>query len=210
MKLVVALALAASTSAFAPVPSTTTAVAARASSQLAAKPFEKAVGVTAPLGLFDPWGVLDDGDQEKYELLQYIELKHGRIAMLAVLGQVITKAGIHFPGYLDRAHTVAFADIPTGFGALEKIPAAGYIQFFLFIFFLEVGVMKDSANGAAPGEFPGDFRNGALDFGWDSFSEEEKLSKRAIELNNGRAAQMGILALMVHEELGVSLWPGGI
>ncbi|MGK3757084.1 MAG: hypothetical protein ACI8RD_009398, partial [Bacillariaceae sp.] len=29
----------------------------------------------------------------------------------------------------------------------------------------------------------------------------------AIELNNGRAAQMGILALMVHEQLGVSLIP---
>ena len=50
-------------------------------------------------------------------------------------------------------------------------------------------------------EFPGDFRNGALDFGWDSFDEETKLSKRAIELNNGRAAMMGILGLMVHEKL---------
>ena len=50
-------------------------------------------------------------------------------------------------------------------------------------------------------EFPGDFRNGALDFGWDTFDEETKASKRAIELNNGRAAQMGILALMVHEML---------
>lgn len=28
------------------------------------------------------------------------------------------------------------------------------------------------------------------------------MKKRAIELNNGRAAQMGILALMVHEKLG--------
>jgi hypothetical protein len=33
------------------------------------------------------------------------------------------------------------------------------------------------------------------------------MSKRAIELNQGRAAQMGILALMVHEQLGVSLIP---
>lgn len=31
------------------------------------------------------------------------------------------------------------------------------------------------------------------------FVYQQKLSKRAIELNNGRAAQMGILGLMVHE-----------
>jgi hypothetical protein len=56
-------------------------------------------------------------------------------------------------------------------------------------------------------EFVGDFRNGAIDFGWDTFDEETKLSKRAIELNQGRAAQMGLLGLMVHEQLGVSLLP---
>jgi hypothetical protein len=65
--------------------------------------------------------------------------------------------------------------------------------------------MRDGANGAAPGDFPGDFRNGSLDFGWDTFDEETKLSKRAIELNNGRAAMMGILGLMVHEQLGGDL-----
>jgi len=63
-------------------------------------------------------------------------------------------------------------------------------------------VMKDVTG---EGEFVGDFRNGALDFGWDTFDEETKLSKRAIELNNGRAAMMGILGLMVHEQLGGSV-----
>ena len=33
-------------------------------------------------------------------------------------------------------------------------------------------------------------------------TEEWKQQKRAIELNNGRAAMMGILGLMVHEQLG--------
>jgi hypothetical protein len=62
--------------------------------------------------------------------------------------------------------------------------------------------MKDVTGEA---EFPGDFRNGALDFGWDTFDEETQAFKRGVELNNGRAAMMGILGLMVHEQLGGSI-----
>ena len=54
-------------------------------------------------------------------------------------------------------------------------------------------------------EYPGGFCNGTLGFGWDTFDEETKLSERAIDLNNGRAVTMGILGLMVHEQLGVYL-----
>eukprot|EP00633_Aureoumbra_lagunensis_P014464 CAMPEP_0197349262 /NCGR_PEP_ID=MMETSP0893-20130614/9392_1 /TAXON_ID=44058 ORGANISM="Aureoumbra lagunensis, Strain CCMP1510" /NCGR_SAMPLE_ID=MMETSP0893 /ASSEMBLY_ACC=CAM_ASM_000539 /LENGTH=205 /DNA_ID=CAMNT_0042860417 /DNA_START=64 /DNA_END=681 /DNA_ORIENTATION=+ len=175
-----------------------------------AKPFENELGAQAPLGLFDPLGIIADGDQERFDRLRYIELKHGRIAQLAVLGQIVTKAGIHFPGYIDRANTVKFADIPTGFAGLSKIPVGGYIQIALFIFALEIGVMGAPLNGASEPEFIGDFRNGTPDFGWDKFSDEVKLRKRAIELNQGRAAMMGISALMVHELIGVSIWPGGI
>jgi hypothetical protein len=61
-------------------------------------------------------------------------------------------------------------------------------------------------------EFPGDIRNGCAHLPenarsgvlqlWTNLSEADKLKKRAIEVNNGRAAMMGILALMVHEKLG--------
>ena len=66
---------------------------------------------------------------------------------------------------------------------------------------LEFRVMTDVTGDA---EFRGDFRNG-FDFGWDEQTEEWKLRKRAVELNQGRAAMMGILGLMVHEQLGGSL-----
>jgi Chlorophyll A-B binding protein len=48
---------------------------------------------------------------------------------------------------------------------------------------------------------------GFIDFGWKQFDEKTKIAKRAVELNQGRAAQMGLLGLMVHEKLGVSLLP---
>jgi len=51
-------------------------------------------------------------------------------------------------------------------------------------------------------EFPGDFRNGILDYGWDEQTDEWKKKKRTIELQNGRAAMMGILGIMVHESMG--------
>ena len=172
--------------------------------------FSGEIGAQPPLGCWDPLGLLVDADQEYFDRLRYVEIKHGRIAMLAVTGQIVTKAGIRFPGALDYSGT-KFTDIPTGFGAFEKISFNGLAQIILFIGGMELFALKDNAWGSpGPGEFPGDFRNGALDFGWDKFSPETKLRKRSIELNNGRAAMMGILGLMVHEQLGVSIWPGGI
>ncbi|KAL7524982.1 hypothetical protein ACHAWF_001161, partial [Thalassiosira exigua] len=130
-----------------------------------------------------------------------------RICQLAFLGQITTRAGIHLSGSIDTAGN-SFDSYPNGAAAVfgpDAIPSAGFWQIVAFVGALELGVMKDSANGAAPGEFVGDFRNGAIDFGWDSFDDETKLAKRAIELNNGRAAMMGILGLMVHEQLGGSV-----
>jgi len=196
MKLAVLASLVAGASAFAPAKnSVRSSVATRMS-------FENELGAQPPLGFYDPLGLVNDGDEAKFDRLRYVELKHGRISMLAVVGYLTQEAGVRLPGDIDY-HGTSFESIPNGFAALSAIPAAGLAQVVLFIGFLELAVMKDITGG----EFPGDFRNGALDFGWDSFDEATKLKKRAIELNQGRAAQMGILALMVHEKLGVSILP---
>ncbi|KAJ1636855.1 hypothetical protein T492DRAFT_580633, partial [Pavlovales sp. CCMP2436] len=41
--------------------------------------FEDALGAQAPLGLFDPLGLLTDADEAKFDRLRFVELKHGRI-----------------------------------------------------------------------------------------------------------------------------------
>merc|ERR1712232_481565 len=110
-----------------------------------------------------------------------------------------TRAGIYLPGDIDQSGD-AFSSFPNGIAAVigpDAIPTAGLLQIVAFVGALELAVMKDITGG----EFVGDFRNDSLDFGWDTFDEETKLSKRAIELNNGRAAQCGLLGLMIHEKL---------
>jgi hypothetical protein len=197
MKFLIAAALASSAAAFAP-----SGLNARSSALNMA--FESELGVQPPLGFFDPLGLLTDADQERFDRLRYVEVKHGRICQLAFLGQIVTRFGIHLPGDIDYSGH-SFDSYPPGLAAVfgpDAIPQGGLLQIVAFVGFLELFVMKDVTGES---EFPGDFRNGALDFGWDSFDEETKLSKRGIELNNGRAAMMGILGLMVHEKLGGSI-----
>jgi hypothetical protein len=194
MKSAIFASLIAATAAFAPTQ--------EKASSTSLKAFEDELGAQPPLGFFDPLGLLaGDVEQERFDRLRYVELKHGRICMLAFLGQITTRAGIFLPGSIDLKGD-AFSSFPNGIAALigpDSIPTAGLIQLIALVGFLEIGVMKDVPG--AGNEFVGDFRNGYIDFGWDDFDEEEKLSKRAIELNNGRAAMTGILGLMVHEKI---------
>lgn len=195
MKIAVFASLLASVAAFAPAKLSTS------TSSLSAFAFEDELGAQAPLGFFDPFGQLSGEDQERFDRLRYVEIKHGRIAMLAFLGQITTRAGIHLPGNIDYSGH-SFDSYPNGLAAIigpDAIPTAGLVQIIAFIGVLECAFMK-----SVPGtgnEFVGDFRNGYIDFGWDTFDEETKLQKRAVELNNGRAAQFGILGLMVHEKI---------
>ena len=194
MKIAALTALVASASAFAP--------AQTGSATTALNAFEDELGAQAPLGFFDPFGMLSgDVTQERFDRLRYVEIKHGRICQLAFLGQVVTRAGIHLPGAINYAGD-SFDSYPNGVAALfgpNSIPTAGLVQMISTVGILECAFMRDIEGTG--NEHVGDFRNGYIDFGWEDFDAEEKLSKRAIELNNGRAAMMGILGLMVHEEI---------
>jgi hypothetical protein len=191
MKTAILATLVASAAAFAP--------AKQAARSTAIKSFDDELGAQPPLGFFDPLGIVADGDQEKFDRLRYVEIKHGRICMLGVVGYLVTAAGVRLPGDLTLSGT-KFSDVGYGWDGSYEVGATGALQVLAFVGALELAVMKD-----IPGtgnEFVGDFRNGAVDFGWDTFDEETQLTKRAIELNQGRAAMMGLLALMVHDKLG--------
>ena len=117
--------------------------------------------------------------------------------MLAVVGYLVTAAGVRFPGA---------GDVPAGFKSIDYLLASKDGQNILLqmLAFMAVAtiVNRDADWIDNEAEFVGDYRNGSLDFGWDKFDAETKLKKRTIELNNGRAAMCGILGLMVHDKLG--------
>ena len=83
----IVMALVASCAAFAPVGRVARSGALKMG-------FESEIGAQPPLGFWDPLGLLDDADQERFDRLRYVETKHGRISMLAILGHLVS-ADIH-------------------------------------------------------------------------------------------------------------------
>merc|ERR1719191_434057 len=79
----------------------------------APKPVVKrsSLGFSPPLGLFDPLNFLSRGP-DAYRRYQEIEIKHGRLAMAATLGVIVTEAGIKFPGYISFSQDLKFSDVP--------------------------------------------------------------------------------------------------
>jgi hypothetical protein len=121
MKLAVLASLAASATAFAP------SQQAKPSSTALSMSFESELGAQAPLGFFDPLGIVADGNQDKFDRLRYVEIKHGRICMLGVVGYLTTYAGVRLPGDIALDGT-KFTDIPAGWAGSFQTPVAGALQ----------------------------------------------------------------------------------
>jgi len=154
--------------------------------------------------VYDPLGILKkEGNFEKFRAA---EVKHGRVAMLAIVGHITAASGARFGGEL--ANGVKFTEIEgSGYKALSQLAPADLLLILFTAGFLEMRVMKVVPGTPAP-YMPGDLRNGLFTETWDSYSEAMKKEKINKELNNGRAAMMGITGLMVHEAIGVDPYIG--
>merc|ERR1712037_1061123 len=126
MKSVIAAALIGSAAAFAPAQTGKASTAlngdARSPDGLGVDP--------GPLDLWDPLGLIDD--EESFARRRAVEIKHGRISMIAFIGMLVQELGITFPGTIDLKGEVPFSEIGTGFGAISNIPSLGLAQIVLF------------------------------------------------------------------------------
>jgi hypothetical protein len=173
MKLAIATLLAGSAAAFAP------SASKAGSNALRMADFSNELGVIAPTGFFDPAKLSDGIDQETFDAYRTSELKHGRVAMLAVVGYVVAES-FRFPG--EIAPGLKFADVPNGVAALQAIPALGWAQMFFLI-----GAVDYYG-------FLGDFEIGK------PFFDDETYRKRQLsELTHGRLAMLAILELLRHD-----------
>jgi hypothetical protein len=141
--------------------------------------FDTQLGVTAPAGFFDPLGLSANIDQETFDQYRTAELKHGRVAQLAVLGYIVPEI-YKFPG--DIAPGVSFASIPNGIAAIEAVPTLGWLQMIFLIGAVDYWgllTLGDTTGGKK--------------------SEAELIKAKVQELNHGRLAMIAILELLRHD-----------
>jgi len=148
---------------------------------LSASPYENEVGAQSfwEIGFFDPLGLSNDLSPEIFEQYRTAELKHGRIAQLAVIGYIVPEV-FRWPG--EIAPGLKFADIPHGFAAVDAIPVMGWVQMIFFI-----GAVDYYG-------FLGDFDSGKKLVGIASVEEAQTK-----ELNHGRLAMLAIAELLRHD-----------
>jgi len=171
MKLAIAALLAGSAAAF-------TAQSSKASSTALKMSYENELGVIAPTGFFDPLGLSSNIDQATFDAYRESELKHGRVAQLAVIGYIVPEV-FRFPG--EIAPGLKFADIPNGVAAINTIPALGWAQMFFLI-------------GAV--DYYGYLR---FDSGVPDLAPEELEKRQLNELQHGRLAMLAVLELLRHD-----------
>merc|ERR1719411_257057 len=201
MKLAVLATLLGSAAAFAPVAFKASSTAlngdARSPDGLGVDP--------SPLDLFDPLGLMEDTDS--FARRRAVEIKHGRISMAAFIGMMVQELGVTFPGSLDLAGDYPFSEVlkdGMGFPALGNIPTFGLVQIAIFGAAAELVAMPSSEYTGGPQDLPGGFdgSSGTIPGGYPFTTQIEDPEARDrtlnVEIQNGRAAMLGVTGAMMH------------
>merc|ERR1719389_1447640 len=160
--------------------------------------FESELGVQEPVGFWDPLGFTADGDVASFKRRRSVEIKHGRICMLATMGYITPEITGKLPGYLSPSAGLKFDDIPNGLAAVSKVPTLGWAQIAAYFGFCEFsGGFEDYKTGT-----PGDYGFKVL----TSADPAEKTKKLSAEIANGRLAMVAIIGMFFQDGLTGSAW----
>merc|ERR1719476_1310803 len=156
-------------------------------------------GITSPMGFFDPLGfaTADDITGGKLLFFREVELKHGRVAMLASLGFLVGEQ-FHplFGGDIDVPSYLAFQQTPLQTFWPAVVAAIAIPEIYSVFTFNEPGTNSEQWTMKTD-RLPGDF--GFDPLGLKPDDPEEFLALQNKELNNGRLAMIGAAGLIAQE-----------
>lgn len=165
-------------------------------------------GITEPAGFFDPLGLATTGDPSASRLLFFreVELKHGRVAMLAALG-ILVGEQYHplFGGNIDVPSYIAFQETPLQVFWPAVIAAIAIPEYFSvlsfgkdpkFSMFPKKGkVTKNTIFGKD--RVPGDIGFDPLGLRPDDPKQLREMQSK--ELNHGRLAMIATAGMIAQE-----------
>jgi hypothetical protein len=160
-------------------------------------------GITAPVGYFDPLGFSTDLTPGKLLFYREVELKHGRVAMLAALGFVVGE-NYHplFGGNIDSPAIYAFQETPlqTFWGAV--VLAMAIPEVYSVFTFDEPGSTAQEVVKKEGWTIKLDHEPGNLGFdplGLKPTDPDEFVTMQTKELNNGRLAMIAVAGMIAQE-----------
>jgi len=153
-------------------------------------------GVTGPLDFFDPLGFCTDCSEGKLCFYREVELKHGRVAMLASLGFIVGE-NFHplFGGNIDVPSYLAFQQTPLQTFWPAVVAAIAIPEVFSVFSF-------NSPLGGEPWSVRSDRVSGDIGFdplGLKPEDPKELKEMQTKELNNGRLAMIGAAGMIAQE-----------
>jgi len=195
------LALVGSAAAFAPAPS------ARSSTSLGVyNSVEEMPGALPPVGIFDPLGLAKNANSAVLGRYREAELQHGRVAMLAAVGMLITEEPIEYHPLFESWNK----DIGPAIRHLDEVRAVSPLFFELFAVVVGSLELNRAIKGwkepetdvssyfeLKDGYTPGDI--GFDPLGLRPEDPEALLALQNKELQNGRLAMLGASGMIAQE-----------